>query len=282
MPENFERGPTSPSPEVTPEPAQEGATPEIGGEDDLGEGPDVEVGLETEEQLEKPEAETRLEENRDEKPAEGEIGDIGEETRGELQEEEGKEKGAQQEKSEENEEKRRRLEEIREKVATGFESAKGRMEAIEQRYDGLFQRGRETLAFFKEKYPNLVSDAGLERLDDANARVKDRFGKMQSLYDSGSAKLQSSIQSLPAEFLSKEHIEMIDMHIDHVFEMVNRGGDMIEERLDVVEMCVNALPPMPQEGQASENEAKKAAEELRGSDLLDEESEEGASLGSKT
>lgn len=276
MPENFERGPSPSTPESMPDPTEDGAMPEVGDDSILEGGKESGVGIESEGELKEPAAEFSLEENAPEL-GDGDVSDVAEDFEEKLPEKH--EDSEEQEDSGEAQEKRRRVEAIRERVATGFESAKERMTAMEQRYDGIFQRGRETLGYLKEEYPQLVSDAGLERLDEANERVKERFGNMQDLYDGGSERLQSMIQSFPAEFVSNEQIEMLEMQIDRLFETMDQGESMIEDRLDNVEMKVNALPSVTQEGRFSKREAKEAGEQLKDSGLLDEGEGEDLDLG---
>ncbi len=163
-----------------------------------------------------------------------------EETQAEGKREEGEK--LEKEESPETQEKRERLKQIGERIEQGFDSAKERMMALEQRYDESFGTAQEKFSKLSERFPNIITNDFLDRIDQKNGRVKDAYAKMFVIYDSENEKMQTMLQSLPAEYLSMEQIDSIDRSVDRIFETIDHGEEKINEKLDYLESTVDRIP----------------------------------------
>jgi len=183
----------------------------------------------------------------------------------EAQAEEQMEEGEKEEKEEspENQEKRERIEQISERVEQGFDSAKEHMMALEHKYDEIFNTAQEKFSKLSKRFPNIITPEFLDRINQKNRRVKDAYAKMFVIYDSGNERIQTTLQSLPVEYLSMKQINSIDSSVDHIFETIDRGEEKIQEKLDYLKSMVDLIPVTREAIKKSEKvkEAKKKVEE---------------------
>lgn len=173
----------------------------------------------------------------------------------------------------ENLEKQERMKQISEQVEQGFDFAKERMLALEQRFDEISSKSKEKLSKLSKFFPDIITLDSLNRIDQSGKKVKDAYARMFVLYDLSNDKMQSMFQLLQIEFLSEGQIDLIENSVDRIFETIDRGEEKIEEKLDRLESIVDRIPDI-KEAIDKPEEVEKIEKEIGGNELFKENSEE--------
>ena len=197
------------------------------------------------------------------------------EEEGEVGQESDSEDKQELEDSPENGEKRERINQICERIERGFDSAKERMLAMEQRYDELFRTASEKFTKLSEFFPNTITKEFLDKIDQKSEVVKSAFANMYVTYESSNEQIQTMLQTLPVEFLSMEQIDSIENSTEQIFNTIDQGEENIKNKLDHLELTVNRIPDK-REAFKSPEEVERAKDRTEESELIGKkETDEG-------